>query len=201
MAGWSRPGSRRSCRSGSRPSCSASWPIPGAASSRIWAPPWNCTESSRHDTSPDHDPLDLRRDRRRLADPLSGAPVHSGQDAVPLARFADVLTAADPPLVSAIIPAKDEEATLADCLASVCAQAYPKLEILVIDDRSVDRTRQIAAEFAARDPRLRVLSNDHLPPGWTGKTYVLQQAADQAARPSGSGSSTPTRCMPRSSWA
>ena len=90
------------------------------------------------------------------------------------------LDAADPPLVSAVIPAKDEEATLADCLASVCLQAYPRLEILVIDDRSVDRTRQIANEFAARDARLRVLSNDHLPPGWTGKTYVLQQAADQA---------------------
>ena len=90
------------------------------------------------------------------------------------------LEAADPPLVSAIIPAKDEEATLADCLASVCRQAYPRLEILVIDDRSVDRTRQIASEFANRDARLRVLSNDHLPPGWTGKTYVLQQAADQA---------------------
>ncbi|MBV8310809.1 MAG: glycosyltransferase, partial [Planctomycetaceae bacterium] len=90
------------------------------------------------------------------------------------------LDAADPPLVSAVIPAKDEEATLADCLASVCLQAYPGLEILVIDDRSVDRTRQIANEFADRDARLRVLSNDHLPPGWTGKTYVLQQAADQA---------------------
>ena len=89
------------------------------------------------------------------------------------------LDAADPPLVSAVIPAKDEEATLADCLASVCGQAYPGLEILVIDDRSVDRTRQIANEFAARDARLRVLTNEHLPPGWTGKTYVLQQAADQ----------------------
>ncbi len=90
------------------------------------------------------------------------------------------LDAADAPLVSAVIPAKDEEAYLADCLASVCGQDYPNLEILVIDDRSVDRTRQIANSFADRDPRLRVLGNDHLPPGWTGKTYVLQQAADQA---------------------
>ena len=90
------------------------------------------------------------------------------------------LDARDPPLVSAVITAKDEEAILADCLASVCRQAYPRLEILVIDDRSVDRTRQIASEFADRDPRLHVLSNIHLPPGWTGKTYVLQQAADQA---------------------
>ncbi len=90
------------------------------------------------------------------------------------------LDAADAPLVTAIIPAKDEELTLADCLTSVCAQAYPHLEILVIDDRSVDRTRQIADDFARRDSRLRVLGNDHLPPGWTGKTYVLEHAAEKA---------------------
>jgi glycosyltransferase involved in cell wall biosynthesis len=87
---------------------------------------------------------------------------------------------AEPPLASAIIPAKDEEATLADCLASVCRQKYPRLEILVIDDRSVDQTRRIAREYADRDPRLRVLSNEHLPLGWTGKTYVLKEGADRA---------------------
>ncbi len=90
------------------------------------------------------------------------------------------LDAADAPLVSAIIPAKDEEATLADCLASVCRQTYPLIEIIVIDDRSTDRTGEIAREFADRDARVLVLTNDHLPSGWTGKTYVLQQAAGQA---------------------
>ena len=50
----------------------------------------------------------------------------------------------------------------------------------MIDDRSTDRTGPIASELADRDPRIRVLSNDHLPPGWTGKTHVLHQAAEQA---------------------
>jgi glycosyltransferase involved in cell wall biosynthesis len=86
----------------------------------------------------------------------------------------------DPPLVSAIIPARDEEAMIADCLGSVCRQVYPRLEILVIDDRSTDRTNEIAQGFAERDARVRVLSNDQLPPGWTGKTYVLHRAAFQA---------------------
>ncbi len=90
------------------------------------------------------------------------------------------LAQADPPLVSAVIPAKDEEAVLADCLASVCRQRYPRLEIIVIDDRSTDRTGAIASEYAGRDPRLRVLTNDHLPAGWTGKTHVLHQAVQQA---------------------
>ncbi len=82
--------------------------------------------------------------------------------------------------MTAIIPAKDEEGTLADCLASVCAQDYPNLEILVVDDRSTDRTGAIAREFAAADPRIEVLTIDDLPPGWTGKTHAAQQAADRA---------------------
>ncbi|QEH33883.1 4,4'-diaponeurosporenoate glycosyltransferase [Aquisphaera giovannonii] len=91
------------------------------------------------------------------------------------------IDAADAPLVTAIIPAKDEEAVLAGCLASVCAQRYPRLEVVVINDRSADRTGAIAAEFAARDPRVTVLNNEEPPPaGWTGKTAVLDRAKDHA---------------------
>jgi glycosyltransferase involved in cell wall biosynthesis len=86
----------------------------------------------------------------------------------------------NPPLVSAILPAKDEEANLSDCLRSVCGLSYPNLEIVVVDDRSTDRTGEIAREFAARDPRIRVLTIDLLPPGWTGKTHALDQAVRQA---------------------
>ncbi len=82
----------------------------------------------------------------------------------------------DPPLVSAILPAKDEELNLADCLRSVCRQTYPNLEVLVVDDRSTDRTSEIARGFAERDPRVRLLTIEHLPPGWTGKTHALDQA-------------------------
>jgi GT2 family glycosyltransferase len=86
----------------------------------------------------------------------------------------------DPPLVTAFIPARDEEAVLADCLASVCNQTYANLEILVVDDRSTDRTPEIAREFAACDRRIRVITIDELPPGWTGKTHALQTAAEQS---------------------
>ena len=86
----------------------------------------------------------------------------------------------NPPLVTAIIPAKDEEGTLAECLASVCAQSYSNLEIIVVDDRSTDRTGTIAREFAAADPRIEVLTIEHLPLGWTGKTHAAQLAADRA---------------------
>jgi glycosyltransferase involved in cell wall biosynthesis len=83
----------------------------------------------------------------------------------------------DPPHVVAIVPAKDEEANLADCLASVSRQTYPNLEVLVVDDRSTDRTGAIARQFASADSRFRVLTIDNLPAGWTGKTHALHRAA------------------------
>ncbi len=86
----------------------------------------------------------------------------------------------DAPLVTAIVPAKDEESTLADCLRTVCAQSYPRLEILVVDDRSTDATPAIARSFAESDPRVRVVTIRDLPDGWTGKTHALQVAADGA---------------------
>lgn len=89
----------------------------------------------------------------------------------------------DPPKVTAIIPAKDEEASLPECLTSVQAQTYPNLDILVVNDRSTDRTEAIAREVAAADPRVRVLTIDELPPGWTGKTHALHVATRTVESP------------------
>jgi chlorobactene glucosyltransferase len=86
----------------------------------------------------------------------------------------------NPPLVTAIIPAKDEQDTLADCLDTVRDQSYPNLEILIVDDRSTDRTPEIARGIAEADPRVRLVSIEDLPPGWTGKTHALHVAAHQA---------------------
>src|SRR4051794_32156324 len=90
-------------------------------------------------------------------------------------RRLDILTPRSPgyherdaPLVTAIIPAKDEEESLPGCLQSVISQNYPNLEILIVDDRSDDRTPEIARSFAAKDARVRVATIAHLPPGWTG---------------------------------
>jgi chlorobactene glucosyltransferase len=83
----------------------------------------------------------------------------------------------EPPLVTAIVPAKDEEANIEQCLRSVAALMYPRLEILIVNDRSTDCTEEIARGLAASDPRMRVVSIDHLPPGWTGKTHALDRGA------------------------
>lgn len=86
----------------------------------------------------------------------------------------------EPPLVSAIIPARDEEGALRECLESVRAQTYPNMEILVVDDRSTDATPEIARRAAEADPRVRVVTLTELPPGWTGKTHALHVAGPEA---------------------
>lgn len=66
-----------------------------------------------------------------------------------------------PPLVSVIVAAYNAEATLAETLRSALAQDYRNIEIIVVDDGSEDSTFDIAAGFAAADPRLRVLRQEN----------------------------------------
>jgi len=66
-----------------------------------------------------------------------------------------------PPLVTIIVPCRNEERYLARCLDSIVASAYPRdrVEILVVDGASDDATRDVAERYARRDPRIRVLAN------------------------------------------
>jgi len=82
-------------------------------------------------------------------------------------------------MISAIIPARNEEASIARAVESVAAQAEIG-EVIVVDDQSTDRTGEILAELAARIPKMRVLETDTLPPGWTGKNYALSIGAAAA---------------------
>jgi len=63
------------------------------------------------------------------------------------------------PLVSICIPTYNQERFLARALESVLCQSYPHFELLVVDDCSTDRTREVALEFASQDPRIRFLAN------------------------------------------
>ncbi len=84
------------------------------------------------------------------------------------------------PRVSAVVPARDEAAGIAASLASRLAGGYPDLEIIVVDDRSADATPRIVAEAAARDPRVRFVRVDELPPGWLGKVHALDRGVSAA---------------------
>ena len=81
--------------------------------------------------------------------------------------------------VSAIVPARDEQATIARAVLSLAAQ--PEIgEIIVINDQSTDGTRAILEELAASVPRLQVLETKQLPAGWVGKNYAVSLGAAQA---------------------
>lgn len=80
------------------------------------------------------------------------------------------------PEVSVIVPARNEEACLADCLGSlVNQQAGVSYEIIVVDDNSSDATRAIAARFP-----VKVISADPLPAGWSGKCNAAWSGAKVA---------------------
>lgn len=84
------------------------------------------------------------------------------------------------PTVSVIIAARDEEAKIGATLERLLASDYRSLEIILANDRSRDRTGEIAAAIAEQDSRLRVLTIESLPDGWLGKTHALHVAAGQA---------------------
>jgi glycosyltransferase involved in cell wall biosynthesis len=82
-----------------------------------------------------------------------------------------------PPEVSVIVPARNEETSLGSCLESLVGQRGAGFEIIVVDDGSTDRTREIAKSFAG----IRIASSSELPPGWTGKNNALVAGAKEAA--------------------
>jgi chlorobactene glucosyltransferase len=88
--------------------------------------------------------------------------------------------------VSVLIPARNEEGRIRDCLASLAAQRPPVREVILLDDRSTDRTAEIARELGFREQkgaRLRLIRGEELPEGWVGKNWAchqLSKAADPA---------------------
>jgi glycosyltransferase involved in cell wall biosynthesis len=80
-----------------------------------------------------------------------------------------------PPQISIIVPARNEESCLADCLQSLTTQTGVSSEIIVVDDHSTDRTRTIALSF----PTVQVVEAAPLLEGWTGKTNAVATGARQ----------------------
>ena len=74
--------------------------------------------------------------------------------------------------VSVIVPARNEEANLAGCLRTLVGQHGIAYEVIVVDDYSSDRTREIAESFA-----VHVIMADPLPEGWSGKCNAAWSGA------------------------
>lgn len=91
------------------------------------------------------------------------------------------LATSDAPLVSILVPARNEQhRVLETCIRSILAQDYGRFEVIVVNDRSTDETGAILERLAKSDERLRVIEGEDLPPGWLGKPYAMQQALTHA---------------------
>lgn len=82
----------------------------------------------------------------------------------------------DLPSVCVVIPARNEEKDIDACLASVLRQDYPRLRVVIADDRSTDGTAAAAERIADADSRVHVVRISELPPAWMGKSHALWQA-------------------------
>jgi chlorobactene glucosyltransferase len=88
---------------------------------------------------------------------------------------------ADAPLVSVIVPARNEAHNIERCVRSILTTTYPNIELLVVDDSSSDGTAEIAQRAIDGDPRARVVRNDSLPDGWFGKQWACATGARLAS--------------------
>lgn len=82
--------------------------------------------------------------------------------------------------VSVIVPARNEAETLGPALAALMAQAGPRLEVVVVDDRSEDSTGAVAEALVAGCAHARLVRVEALPEGWLGKNHALWAGARSA---------------------
>jgi tetratricopeptide (TPR) repeat protein len=86
----------------------------------------------------------------------------------------------DTPLVSVLIPARNEQDSIGSLLESLASHDYENLEVIVYDDLSDDKTAEVVAQHARQDPRIRLIRGTGLPPGWLGKNHACHHLAMEA---------------------
>ena len=85
------------------------------------------------------------------------------------------------PLVSVILPVRNEERNIRTCLNSLINQTYKNYEIIVIDGNSTDNTRDIVLDIKNKSKTsIELLSEGMLPTGWIGKSYANHIGANHA---------------------
>lgn len=96
-------------------------------------------------------------------------------------RFKGTLTEealpGSPPLVSTIVPARNEERNIDRCAKGLIGQDYPRLEMIFVDDASSDATPDILARYARRDDRVKVVHTGGKPDDWNGKQWACHSGA------------------------
>jgi glycosyltransferase involved in cell wall biosynthesis len=86
------------------------------------------------------------------------------------------------PRVSIIVPACNEAETIAPALKTLLDQDYPNLEIIVVNDRSIDATGSVLLGIQQQSARpFTIITIDELPAGWLGKSHALHKGAEVAS--------------------
>ena len=80
------------------------------------------------------------------------------------------------PLISIIIPSRNEAHRISECIKTLKSQTYPKLEIIIVDD-STDNTVEVIKSIVGNDKRFKIIKQKKLPTGWVGKPFALQQGS------------------------
>jgi chlorobactene glucosyltransferase len=79
-----------------------------------------------------------------------------------------------------LVAAKDEQENIGRCVEGLLAQDYPRLQVIVTNDRSSDRTGEIIDSHAARDQRLTAVHVEELRDGWFGKNNAMRAGMERA---------------------
>ena len=83
----------------------------------------------------------------------------------------------DPPLVSIILPVRNQVKTVTECVRSLVSLAYPNKELIVVDGGSSDGTREEVEKFK---DRVVVIDEQPLPQGWVGKNWACHQGYEKS---------------------
>lgn len=112
---------------------------------------------------------------------LIGLEVAKGSRKIDFLRDIEPIAPEAAPPVSIIVAARNEERNVRAALRSLLSLDYPRLQLLVVDDRSEDCTGAILEEMASGDPRLEIVHVAELPAGWLGKNHALWQGSRKAS--------------------
>jgi glycosyltransferase involved in cell wall biosynthesis len=84
------------------------------------------------------------------------------------------------PLVSVVTPVYNEAGHLAEAIESVLAQTYQNWDYTIVDNHSTDRTPEVAASYARKDPRIRVVKTDTFLPALANHNAALRKISPQS---------------------
>jgi len=108
----------------------------------------------------------------------AGISARRGYRRLPGLRSVEPLRDEALPSLTILATAKDEALRVEQAARSLLAQDYPRVTVLLVDDRSTDGTGAILNQLARENPRLGVLHLNSLPEGWIGKCHALAHGAE-----------------------